>query len=225
MSLDLKSLRVGDRVRLRREISGYPAGTVGTVVESLSVKKTGNAMVPAVLIEWPTPAERFGPAAKPTRDEFTQTEQDRLELLELAGDREKRKPMKIYRGRRQGEAGPEWVEVIEGGRGRPLKHHCRHSPDGFQWGYGGSGPADLARSILADVLGSVPAPYLYQAFKWQFVAKWGDQWEITEQVIRSWVPYPWAGGWPGRRRGILWSFLAPPVRLQKRGRLDGRRVR
>ena len=24
-----------------------------------------------------------------------------------------------------------------------LKHYVRHSPDGFEWGYYGSGPADL----------------------------------------------------------------------------------
>lgn len=35
----------------------------------------------------------------------------------------------------------------------PLRHYVRHSPTGMEWGYGGSGPADLARSILIDVLG------------------------------------------------------------------------
>lgn len=34
-----------------------------------------------------------------------------------------------------------------------LRHVRRHSPGGFEWGYGGSGPADLARSLLIDVLG------------------------------------------------------------------------
>jgi hypothetical protein len=31
-----------------------------------------------------------------------------------------------------------------------LRNHC---PDGFQWGYGGPGPAQLALAILADLLG------------------------------------------------------------------------
>lgn len=35
----------------------------------------------------------------------------------------------------------------------PLTHHVRHSPDGFSWGYAGSGPADLARCLLIDALG------------------------------------------------------------------------
>ncbi|MBT9252140.1 MAG: hypothetical protein KM296_00220 [Brockia lithotrophica] len=36
--------------------------------------------------------------------------------------------------------------------GMPLHHVERHSPTGFEWGYGGSGPADLALSILHDYL-------------------------------------------------------------------------
>lgn len=31
-----------------------------------------------------------------------------------------------------------------------------HSPDGFEWGYGGSGPAQLALAILLDALGRGP---------------------------------------------------------------------
>jgi len=30
-----------------------------------------------------------------------------------------------------------------------LPHRVRHSPDGFEYGYSGSGPSDLARSIVA----------------------------------------------------------------------------
>jgi hypothetical protein len=39
------------------------------------------------------------------------------------------------------------------GSSAPLRHVVRHSPTGFGWGYGGSGPADLARSLLIDALG------------------------------------------------------------------------
>lgn len=35
----------------------------------------------------------------------------------------------------------------------PLRHVVKHSPAGFEWGYEGSGPADLARCLLIDVLG------------------------------------------------------------------------
>lgn len=35
----------------------------------------------------------------------------------------------------------------------PLVHHVRHSPDGFSWGYNGSGPSELARCMLIASLG------------------------------------------------------------------------
>ena len=52
--------------------------------------------------------------------------------------------------------------------------HCivKHSPDGFEWGYGGSGPADLALNALAAYIGREAAEKdgLYQEFKWDFIA-------------------------------------------------------
>lgn len=49
----------------------------------------------------------------------------------------------------------------------------RHSPDGFEWGYMGSGPADFAFNILSCYIGEQEAKSggLYQAFKREFVAK------------------------------------------------------
>jgi hypothetical protein len=46
----------------------------------------------------------------------------------------------------------------------------RHSPTGFAWGYGGSGPADLALNILSVFIGQEAAESLYQDFKWEFIA-------------------------------------------------------
>jgi hypothetical protein len=37
---------------------------------------------------------------------------------------------------------------------RPLPQLIRHSPAGMAWGYSGNGPRDLARSLLADALGT-----------------------------------------------------------------------
>ena len=71
--------------------------------------------------------------------------------------------------------------------GKPLTHHIYHSPDGFNWGYGGSGPADLARSILWDFIGAEPTPGLYQDFKFHFVSGWKDVWEITSEEIQNWM--------------------------------------
>lgn len=46
-----------------------------------------------------------------------------------------------------------------------------HSPTGFQWGYGGSGPAQLALALLADYLkDDERAQQLYQDFKWRVIA-------------------------------------------------------
>lgn len=74
--------------------------------------------------------------------------------------------------------------------GRPLRHVVVHSPTGFCWEYGGSGPADLALSILADYLGDVKlAGQYYQTFKWDFVAKWptGQPWKLTGAEIHRWL--------------------------------------
>jgi hypothetical protein len=70
-----------------------------------------------------------------------------------------------------------------------LPHLVRHSPDGFNWGYAGSGPADLARSLLVDCLGSAPAPRLYQAFKEDFISRLRQDaaWQIDEPTILKWL--------------------------------------
>jgi hypothetical protein len=60
-----------------------------------------------------------------------------------------------YRGDTTSTAGPHAV-IIETGGHEPLgllNHVAKHSPTGFSWGYAGSGPADLARSLLIAVLG------------------------------------------------------------------------
>jgi hypothetical protein len=46
-----------------------------------------------------------------------------------------------------------------------------HSPTGFEWGYAGSGPAQLALAILADALGDDErAARLHQRFKFKVIA-------------------------------------------------------
>jgi len=63
-----------------------------------------------------------------------------------------------------------------------------HSPTGFEWGYGGSGPAQLALGLLLDATGDpVIALSHYQRFKFEVVAGWGDRWEITNREIRAWI--------------------------------------
>lgn len=63
-----------------------------------------------------------------------------------------------------------------------------HSPAGFEWGYGGSGPSQLALAILIDLIGEAGALSLYQDFKFHFIANLPHyEWEINESEIREWL--------------------------------------
>ena len=96
--------------------------------------------------------------------------------------------MKKYFGRQnQVAAGPVDIFVSVDGKTTKLTHIVRHSPDGFQFGYGGSGPADTALSILTDCVGPEVANAFYQEFKRQFVAGWKESFEITEKEIKAWL--------------------------------------
>jgi Family of unknown function (DUF6166) len=60
--------------------------------------------------------------------------------------------------------------------GRPLTPKrsqavWNHSPDGFEVGYGGSGPAQLALAILLEAgVDDERAVTLHEIFKWTFIA-------------------------------------------------------
>lgn len=101
--------------------------------------------------------------------------------------------MKGYVGRRDFDGVKVYVitEKTAGGlERRPLKHLVLHSPDGFEWGYYGSGPADLALAILADVFGEdrAKAELYHQPFKEAFVAKFAkESWTLEEAVIVKWL--------------------------------------
>ena len=61
-----------------------------------------------------------------------------------------------------------------------------HSPDGFSWGYHGTGPAQLALALCADALGDDQrALRVYQSFKRAAVGTWpeGESWEITRAEV------------------------------------------
>ena len=83
--------------------------------------------------------------------------------------------MKTYLGIRR-ECDP--VVLVEKSRGQrsdlPVRLDLRnHSPTGFEWGYGGSGPAQLALAILADHFGPTGekrALTIYQDFKARVIA-------------------------------------------------------
>lgn len=65
---------------------------------------------------------------------------------------------------------------------------ANHSPTGFAWAYGGSGPAQLALAILADVAGDEIALDLYQRFKAEEIATLPrGAWIITEAHVIAWL--------------------------------------
>lgn len=102
--------------------------------------------------------------------------------------------------------------VVRDGVTRTLTHDARHVGCGPAWkephparygclnhGYGGSGPSDLARSILADYLGATPHPALYHEFKRAVTARFheGAGWSLPAWMIDAWlrrvdvVQLPW----------------------------------
>lgn len=104
-----------------------------------------------------------------------------------------------------------YVQEVENGQvlwEYELPHYSYHSPNGFEWGYGGSGPADLARCILIHFLclgpkrscrmkKEVMVPH-YQDFKSRFLAIAPEEgFLIDEEQIGTWA----------KEQGIL---LPPP---------------
>lgn len=97
---------------------------------------------------------------------------------------------KLYEGVDYGQDGVT-VTIVETGERYVLPHIERHSPDGFAWGYGGSGPSDLALSILHDLVGPELADEHYQAFKREVVAHFPQRsrWNLGEPAIRAWLAF------------------------------------
>lgn len=107
----------------------------------------------------------------------------------------------IIRGTRNSNtAGPARVTITrEDGTTVPLelppvsRNEFRHSPDGFQWGYSGSGPAELARAILLAVAPKTDERYVrhprcYQLYKNDVIAQiTGDTFERTSREVLTWL--------------------------------------
>lgn len=94
--------------------------------------------------------------------------------------------MRRYAGRREGFVADVSVN------GRPLNPRLdlwNHSPTGFEWGYGGSGPAQLALALLADHLSNDDeAVSLHQDFKRAIIANLPHRgWTLTSQQIQETV--------------------------------------
>ncbi len=78
--------------------------------------------------------------------------------------------------------------------GAPLHHVVRHSPTGIEWGYGGSGPSDLALSVLTAVAGAEAAERHYRALVAEVVSrapKAGGM--MRAERVRAWLASQEAG--------------------------------
>jgi hypothetical protein len=102
--------------------------------------------------------------------------------------------MKTYSGYRQRNASgrPTAFTVIVHESGQPprpldLRHDLRHHSTEFNLGYGGSGPAQLALVLAADVLGDdETAQDVYQRLKFRVVGRLPeDGWSLTEDQLRD----------------------------------------
>ena len=63
-----------------------------------------------------------------------------------------------------------------------------HSPTGPAWGYGGSGPAQLALAILLVVADEATAERFYQQSKWSAIAPIeADRWALDAGDVLGWL--------------------------------------
>jgi len=72
----------------------------------------------------------------------------------------------------------------------PQRSQCvrNHSPDGFEWGYPGSGPSQLALALLLDATNSETiAQGYYQEFNYTVIAALGNAWTMTREEIWNWL--------------------------------------
>lgn len=99
-------------------------------------------------------------------------------------------PKRIYRGEpKNGIVTVENVGTAVAER-LPLCLNIRnHSPDGFAWGYCGSGPSQLALAILVDLIGVKPAEMLYNQFLHEVISKLDKDkpFELHTAAIQDWL--------------------------------------
>ncbi len=104
-------------------------------------------------------------------------------------------PETLYYAKRVSEGGaqPVYKKLLPDGQPtvlspEPSQKLRDHSPDGFQYGYSGSGPAQLALALLLDATSDPErATAFYQYFKDAKVATWGEDWSIKRSDILTWL--------------------------------------
>lgn len=67
-------------------------------------------------------------------------------------------------------------------------NEVNHSPDGFGWGYHGSGPSQTAYAMLRRVCGNkTTAQAFYQQFKNEVIASLHGRWELSLDFVTDWI--------------------------------------
>lgn len=79
------------------------------------------------------------------------------------------------------------IVTVNGKQLNPRHDLSNHSPDGFEWGYEGSGPSQLSLAILAyELQDDNKAASLYQEFKRKTVANYqADSWTLDSIRIAA----------------------------------------
>lgn len=89
-----------------------------------------------------------------------------------------------YAGFRR-EDGSKVVVSVCNGKQTLLENTCGRD---WNWGYGGGGPSQLAGSILTHYFqDEEKADIFRQRFKWDYAARFEDEWEISNEEIRLWL--------------------------------------
>jgi uncharacterized protein (DUF2249 family) len=114
----------------------------------------------------------------------------------------------IFTGQRS-DAGPHVVQMINAHGTQPLPMRldlASHSPSGFEWGYAGEGPAQLALAICAAFMDSKRAREAYETVEVKLIAPIStDSWTLSAAQVLAVLgrsakpalktaPQPWPWG-------------------------------
>lgn len=97
-----------------------------------------------------------------------------------------RRIAKSFSGQRRHDGRPNEISVTwDDGKTEPLEHIARHSPTGMEWGYGGSGPSDLALSLCVAVSrGRLASSAIYHQVLREIVSQIQDEvWELPASRV------------------------------------------
>jgi hypothetical protein len=95
----------------------------------------------------------------------------------------------VYHGQRDPTAsvGQECTVTVDGNPLNLRYDLLSASPSGFQWGYGGSGPAQLSVAVLAHAFDDEFACEHYQRFKREVVANLPEEsWTLRRSELKAW---------------------------------------